>query len=68
MNRVWYWPIWELSDIKVTPNYTNSQYRNTTVRMRFGNTIKAFTSSRPPPVCELLLKRAPQLRTTVSQG
>ncbi|MEI6712784.1 MAG: tetratricopeptide repeat protein [Verrucomicrobiota bacterium] len=54
MNRIWYWPLWELSDIKVTPNYKNSKYRNTTVRLRFGTQYETLHIAQYLS-CELLL-------------
>lgn len=35
-DKVWYWPIWELTSIKATHRYTNSNYNGTTVDLEFG--------------------------------
>jgi tetratricopeptide (TPR) repeat protein/curved DNA-binding protein CbpA len=54
MNQVWYWPLWELSDIKATPNYHKGKYQNTTVRLRFNGQYESFRVSQHL-ACELLL-------------
>jgi hypothetical protein len=45
LDRVWYWPIWEVSDIKATHNYKNGVYQGTSLRMAFGSAIEDLTIS-----------------------
>ncbi len=45
LDGVWYWPLWEVSDIKATHNYKNGSYRETSVRIAFGSASEDFTIS-----------------------
>lgn len=45
LDWVWYWPIWEVSDIKATHNYRNGIYQSTSLRMAFGSASEAFNIS-----------------------
>jgi curved DNA-binding protein CbpA len=35
LDKVWYWPIWEISDIRATHNYKNGFYQDTSLHMSF---------------------------------
>lgn len=45
LDRVWYWPIWEVSDIKATHNYKNGVYQGTSLHMAFGSVSEDLTIS-----------------------
>lgn len=45
LDRVWYWPIWEVSDIKATHNYKNGVYQGTSLHMAFGSASEDLTIS-----------------------
>lgn len=45
LERVWYWPIWEITDISGTHQYRNSIYLGTAVRLAFGSHQESFTLS-----------------------
>lgn len=45
LDKVWYWPIWEISDIKATHNYRNGIYQDTSLRMAFGSVREDLTIS-----------------------
>jgi curved DNA-binding protein CbpA len=45
LDRVWYWPIWEISDIRATHNYKNGIYQGTSLHMAFGSTSEDLTIS-----------------------
>lgn len=40
--QVWFWPIWSLSSIRATHNYTNSSYTDTDLFMDFGPDHQSF--------------------------
>jgi hypothetical protein len=42
-DKVWYWPIWELSEINATHHYYNGFYRGTSLFMAFGGTREEFS-------------------------
>lgn len=44
-DRVWYWPIWTLTNINATHNYRNGVYNGTTVNMAFGESGDTFNIS-----------------------
>jgi hypothetical protein len=41
--QVWYWPIWSVTSVRATHNYTNSSYTGTEVNMEFGSDHQSFT-------------------------
>jgi hypothetical protein len=45
LDRVWYWPIWEVSDIRATHNYRNGIYHGTALHMAFGSASVDVTIS-----------------------
>jgi hypothetical protein len=45
LDRVWYWPIWEISDIRATHRYKNGAYQETDLHMKFGAAREEFTIS-----------------------
>jgi hypothetical protein len=45
-DRVWYWPLWELEDVRATHHHRNGSYQHTSVRMIFGTkSAEEFTVS-----------------------
>lgn len=58
-DRVWYWPIFKLTDINATHNYRNGVYNGTTVNMAFGESKDTF-SIRPEAMYNTLVN---QLKT-----
>ena len=45
LDRVWYWPICEVSDIKATHNYSSGVYQNTSLRLTFNSVSEEFSIS-----------------------
>lgn len=43
LDRVWYWPIWTLTAVRATHNYTNSSYTGTSLNMEFGDDKQSCT-------------------------
>ena len=43
--QVWYWPIWSVTSVRATHNYTNSTYTGTDVHMEFGSDHESFKIS-----------------------
>lgn len=41
--QVWFWPIWSVTSVGATHNYTNSSYTGTDVNMEFGSDQQSFT-------------------------
>lgn len=41
-DRVWYWPIWQISDFKPTHNYKNGAYDSTDIEIVFGKDRQVF--------------------------
>lgn len=45
-DRIWYWPLWELEDLRATHHHRNGAYQHTSVRMVFGTkSTQEFTVS-----------------------
>jgi len=42
-DRIWYWPIWSVTAVRATHNYTNSAYTGTDLEMEFGEDKQSFT-------------------------
>lgn len=45
LDEVWYWPIWELTNIRATHRYRNSAYVGTDVLLEFANRTEKITIS-----------------------
>ena len=58
-DRVWYWPIFKLTNINATHNYRNGVYNGTTVNMAFGESKDTF-NIRPEAMYNTLVN---QLKT-----
>jgi hypothetical protein len=43
LDRVWFWPIREVSNLRVTHNYRNGVYQNTSLAMAVGSDREKFT-------------------------
>ncbi len=43
--QVWFWPIWSVTSVRATHNYTNSTYTGTDVYMEFGSDHQSFKIS-----------------------
>ena len=43
--QVWFWPIWSVTSVRATHNYTNSSYTGTDVYMEFGTDHQSFKLS-----------------------
>jgi hypothetical protein len=43
--QVWFWPIWSVTSVRATHNYTNSSYTGTDVHMEFGSDYQSFKIS-----------------------
>lgn len=43
--QVWFWPIWSVTSVRATHNYTNSSYTGTDVYMEFGSDHQSFKIS-----------------------
>lgn len=41
--QIWYWPIWSVTAVRATHNYTNSAYTSTDLEMKFGQDKQSFT-------------------------
>ena len=44
-DRLWFWPIWSISDIDATHQYTNGTYQGTSVSISFDGKKQSFTIS-----------------------
>ena len=44
-DRIWFWPIWSISDIDATHQYTNGLYQGTSVSISFDGKKQSFTVS-----------------------
>lgn len=55
-DRLWYWPIWTISDIKATHNYRNGAYQDTSLSLYFDGKQESFTIS-PESAYQLFLNR-----------
>jgi hypothetical protein len=42
-DRVWFWPLWELDDMRATHHHRNGSYQHTSVRMVFAKSTEEFT-------------------------
>lgn len=56
LDRMSYWPIWTISDIKATHNYRNGVYQNTLLNIKFGERTEGF-SIRSEKAYDILLNR-----------
>lgn len=45
LDRVWFWPIWSIKDIKATHNYRNGSYQGTSLEILFDGKRESFTLS-----------------------
>jgi hypothetical protein len=43
--QVWFWPIWSVTSVRATHNYTNASYTGTDVYMEFGSDHQSFKLS-----------------------
>ena len=43
--QVWFWPIWSVTSVRATHNYTNSSYTGTDLHMEFGPDHQSFSIS-----------------------
>jgi len=43
LDRIRYWPIWSVTAVRATHNYTNSAYTGTDLEMEFGEDKQSFT-------------------------
>jgi hypothetical protein len=41
--QVWFWPIWSVTSVRATHNYTNSSYTGTDLHMEFGQDHQSFS-------------------------
>ena len=41
--QVWFWPIWSVTSVRATHNYTNSSYTGTDLHMEFGPDHQSFS-------------------------
>ena len=41
--QVWFWPIWSVTSVQATHNYTNSSYTGTDLHMEFGSDHQSFS-------------------------
>ncbi|MEY5025974.1 MAG: hypothetical protein RLZZ244_1502, partial [Verrucomicrobiota bacterium] len=42
VDHIRFWPLWELSDLRLSPRYRRGRYRRTVVRLRFGTHYETF--------------------------
>jgi len=42
-DEVWYWPLWEITDIKATHGYLNGIYQGTELHVEFGSSSEKLT-------------------------
>lgn len=70
-DRVWYWPIWSISNIRGTHNYRNGVYQGTSLEMSFDGNPESFTIT-PEPVYNRVLftlqKFDTSFRAAVAKG
>lgn len=45
LDRVWFWPIWSIKDIKATHNYRNGSYQGTSLEISFEGQRESFSIS-----------------------
>lgn len=71
LDRVWFWPIWSIKDIKATHNYRNGSYQGTSLEISFDGKRETFTIS-PESACNSLLSVLKTFdvafRTAIGQG
>lgn len=69
-DRLWFWPIWSISDINATHQYTNGVYQGTSVSMSFDGEKQIFTVSQS--TCSLLMSTLKmfdeKVRVAIKQG
>jgi hypothetical protein len=44
-DKIWFWPIWSITDIKATHNYRNGLYQDTSLAIHFDGKQESFTIS-----------------------
>lgn len=70
-DRVRYWPIWTLTNINATHNYTNGIYNGTTVNIAFGESRDTFSIS-PKAMYDTLVNQLKtydgEFRTAAANG
>lgn len=70
-DRVWYWPIWSISNIRRTHNYRNGVYQGTSLEMSFDGNPESFTitpESVYSQVVSALQKFDASFRAAVAKG
>jgi hypothetical protein len=70
-DRVWFWPIWELSDIHAVHHHKNGSYQYTSVTMVFPNGKQLFTVTPElayPMIVRTLQTFQDKVRLAVQQG
>lgn len=71
LDRVWFWPIWSIKDIKATHNYRNGSYQGTSLDISFEGKRESFTISPESAYSSMLsaLKTFDTaFRTAIGQG
>ena len=71
LDRVWYWPIWSISDISGTHNYQNGAYQDTSLKVSFEGKPISFTITPEPAYTQListLQSFDTKFRTAVANG
>jgi len=56
LDKIWYWPIWTVSDIKATHNYRSGSYRNTALSLSLDGKRESFSLSRKSAYEQLNVK------------
>jgi hypothetical protein len=71
LDRVWFWPIWSIKDIKATHNYRNGSYQGTSLDISFEGKRESFTIT-PESAYNSLLSTLKTFdttfRTAIGQG
>ena len=71
LDRVWFWPIWSIEDIKATHNFRNGSYQGTSLEISFEGKRESFTIS-PESAYNRMLSALKTFdtafRTAVGQG
>ena len=71
LDRVWFWPVWSITDIKGTHNYRNGVYQGTSLDISFDGKPESFTISPQSAydgVISALKTFDTAFRTAISQG
>ncbi|MFK5950216.1 MAG: J domain-containing protein [Methylococcales bacterium] len=70
-DKIWYWPIWSISDIKAIHNYKNGSYQDTSLSIHFDGKLHSFSIS-PESSYQFIVNRLQQFdgafRTAISSN